>query len=56
VKSVTHVKGKLDLQQPGNDPVKSIKIGEVNIISLLDAYNGLEVEIQIRLIDPKETE
>ena len=50
MKAVTHVEGELEVEREGHEPT-SIKVGEVDIITLLEAYNGLNIEIQIRLLE-----
>ena len=50
MKSVAHVEGKLMVDREPHEPT-SIKIGEVDLITLLEAYSGQEVEIQIRLVE-----
>ncbi len=48
MKAVTQIKGKLEVDREPHEP-SSIKVGKVDIITLLEAYNGLNVEIEIRL-------
>ena len=50
MKSVAHVEGELMVDREPHEPT-SIKIGKVDLITLLEAYSGQEVEIQIRLVE-----
>lgn len=49
MKSVARIEGELMVDREAHEPT-SIKIGEVDLITLLEAYSGQEVEIQIRLL------
>ena len=49
MKSVAHVEGELMVDREPHEPT-SIKIGKVDLITLLEAYSGQEVEIRIRLL------
>ncbi len=50
MKAVAHVEGKLEVDREDHEPTR-IKVGEVDIVTLLEAYNGLNIEIQIRLLE-----
>ena len=50
--AIVRIEGVLDAVK---DRESSAKVGNIDIITLLEAFSGMRVEIQIRSIDGNET-
>ena len=51
--AVVHIEGVLDAVKDREDT--AAKIGNIDIITLLEAFSGMRIELQIRSIDGNET-